>query len=141
MNIEGKTLSGHYFGSYCYSNYGASAHKMDTTLIFEDDGRMHGSGKDEVGAFNFDGLWNASSYGVHLKKVYATHEVNYLGSINTTTAKVTISGRWEIGPSTYCAGTFILSKGTLTQEMIMNDIDALEVSILERFKKEKLLIL
>lgn len=84
--------SGIWEGFYLYGS-GASAHRhmMSFRLDFK-DGKVTGSGSDDVGAFAWVGVYDATSMSVTLIKSYASHQVGYKGMADDSG----IYGSWQM---------------------------------------------
>jgi len=69
--------SGPWAGFYCYTSQ--DKHRMDLQLDFA-DGRMRGTGNDDIGAFVIDGRYDAPAKECIFKKTYVgAHTVSYTG--------------------------------------------------------------
>ena len=84
--------SGEWEGFYLYrSGQDAQRHRMDFRLTFR-DGKIKGSGTDDVGTFNWLGNYDPTTYHVSMTKTYATHEVQYEGIAD----EAGIFGNWKM---------------------------------------------
>lgn len=84
--------SGIWEGFYLYtSGSDADRHAMNFRLDFR-DGKITGSGSDDVGAFSWQGTYDTASLAVSLIKSYPTHSVFYQGMADTNG----IYGTWHM---------------------------------------------
>lgn len=84
--------SGSWQGVYKYPHeHDGSQHQMRFTLDFE-DGRVVGTGTDDVGPFTWEGVYSTESFEVKMVKSYATHVVHYEGMADGQG----IYGRWDL---------------------------------------------
>ena len=93
-NMETNHLlpSGDWEGFYNYA-HDPEKHTISLRIQFL-NGRMDGSGSDDVGAFSWVGVYDLSSMRCNSLKIYATHRVIYNGYIDENG----IWGNWEIPP-------------------------------------------
>lgn len=84
--------SGIWEGFYVYGS-GPSAHRhsMSFSLDFK-DGKVSGSGSDDVGALTWNGSYDVQSMAVSMVKQYHSHTVGYRGMADTSG----IYGSWEM---------------------------------------------
>lgn len=91
--------SGEWEGFYLYSSGpDAARHPMAFRLNFR-DGKVTGTGTDDVGPFSWRGSYDVVSLAVQLVKQYAGHTVNYRGIADDSG----IYGSWEL---TFARGGF-----------------------------------
>ncbi len=81
--------SGSWDGFYVYKKNN-NKHKMVFLLKFK-DGKISGSGNDDVGGFSFVGSYNLESMNCYLTKQYTTHSILYKGYIDENG----IWGKWS----------------------------------------------
>jgi len=120
--------NGEYQGFYSYGGQHSGDHPMQTSLSFEEDGVVMGSGRDDVNVFQFRGTCDRNSLTVQLIKQYPTHQVRYIGVIEESGSVITISGIWKLAGIHTSKGGFTLRKSKPAQS-IMADIDALEKAL------------
>lgn len=84
--------SGAWEGFYLYqSGPSANRHSMSFHLNFQ-EGKVTGSGADDVGPFSWEGTYNEGSMLVTLIKSYPSHQVLYEGMADTNG----IYGTWQL---------------------------------------------
>ena len=76
-----------------YLQYGEQG-PMKLDLNFQ-NGQVRGHGSDPVGPFTFNGTYDLDTMRLTMTKVYATHDIEYAGSIDENG----IWGTWRIGYS------------------------------------------
>jgi len=132
MTVE--ILNGDYEGYYSYGSSSDSDHKMMASISFEDNGKVSGSGYDDVNIFKFQGTYDLNTMTVSLTKVYPTHSVRYTGVIESNDSHVSISGIWSLKSIINTNGGFTLRKGAINSE-VMRDINELEKSLSAAMRK------
>jgi hypothetical protein len=86
--------SGDWEGFYLYSfGQHCSRHMMYFSLEFQND-EVHGTGGDDIGAFQWAGHYDTDKMECHMIKHYATHRVIYDGKVDENG----IWGTWTIPP-------------------------------------------
>lgn len=84
--------SGAWEGFYLYrSGPAAQRHSMSFHLEFQ-DGKITGSGSDDVGPLSWAGTYDVGSMAVTMVKIYRTHQVAYQGVADTNG----IYGSWSL---------------------------------------------
>lgn len=97
--------SGEWEGFYLYqAGADATRHAMHLRLTFA-EGRVTGSGSDDVGPFTYRGQYDVTTFRVTMVKHYATHEVSYRGVADESG----IYGSWEL-PISFRGGFHIWPK-------------------------------
>ena len=84
--------SGDWEGVYLYENGpGAERHPMSFELNFR-EGKITGSGGDDVGPFSWEGSYDVLSMAVKMLKSYPAHQVLYTGMADSSG----IYGTWQL---------------------------------------------
>lgn len=83
--------SGDWEGFYLYRNDGEK-HAMNFSLDFS-NGRITGSGSDDVGGFSWKGTYNTEACTCSMTKQYSTHTIAYQGHADENG----IWGNWTYG--------------------------------------------
>ena len=84
--------SGDWEGFYLYQGGpGAQRHPMSFELNFR-QGKITGSGSDDVGPFSWEGSYDVLSMVVNMLKSYPSHQVLYSGMADTSG----IYGSWQL---------------------------------------------
>ncbi len=81
--------SGEWEGFYCYNDTPAQ-HKMFIELTFK-EGKISGSGTDDVAPFTWKGDYDLNSFKIRMMKTYPTHQIYYKGDADENG----IWGMWE----------------------------------------------
>ncbi|MEM9835516.1 MAG: hypothetical protein AAF828_03385 [Bacteroidota bacterium] len=112
--------SGQWSGFYTYAN-GPTARQspMPCVLNFA-DGKLWGSGTDEVGSFNWQGSYDTMSLSCQMIKIYVTHSVNYVGHVDENG----IWGRWTLSS---LSGGFHLWPNESAESAEEEEVAALEM--------------
>lgn len=90
--------SGEWEGFYCY-NSSSAKHEMSMQLNFK-NGKVLGSGTDDLNHFSFKGSYSLTAFKITMLKTYPSHTVNYQGDVDENG----IWGAWSISAS--CKGNF-----------------------------------
>lgn len=118
--------SGEWEGFYTYA-FGPDAHRhmMSFALIFK-NGKVGGSGIDNVGRFIWRGSYDTEKLRCWMQKQYASHTVVYEGYVD----QKGIWGTWEIS-SDWRGGFHIWPKG-LSENLTVEDKETVPESVTER---------
>lgn len=127
-------FNGEYQGFYSYGGQQSGDHPMQTSLSFQDNGVVMGSGRDDVNVFHFRGTCHMETLTVQLIKQYPTHQVRYTGVLEEGPSGITISGIWSLAGVYQSKGGFTLRKSKPAQS-VMADIDQLEKELQKSVEK------
>ncbi len=115
--------SGIWDGFYLYlSGPMSTRHEMYFHLDFS-DGRVTGSGSDDVGVFTWEGTYDIKTFACQLTKRYVSHPVFYQGMADESG----IYGQWSIPP--LLSGGFHIwpRKGKVEEAEVMEEVEAVSV--------------
>ncbi|MCA1992496.1 MAG: hypothetical protein LDL41_10745 [Coleofasciculus sp. S288] len=115
--------SGEWEGFYTYA-FGPDVRRymMSFALTFK-NGRVSGSGIDDIGRFIWHGSYDTEQLRCWLQKRYLTHSVSYDGYVDENG----IWGSWEIPP--YSRGGFHIWPKGLSENVMLEDTETIPESV------------
>ncbi|MEM9929096.1 MAG: hypothetical protein AAF840_04720 [Bacteroidota bacterium] len=114
--------SGPWEGFYLYGAGPMSTrHEMNFHLDFE-DGRVTGSGSDDIGGFTWEGTYDTTTFVCQMVKQYVSHPVHYRGMADESG----IYGQWQIPP--FSSGGFHIWPSKGKEEEVGQEVEVEELS-------------